>query len=167
MFIRLKKIQGKYYAYHVQNKRVWGRVKQKVRGYIGRAIFPKKTNDIDFFSFINQNIENYNKDLKSAVKDLIVWELHKHNLENEIKLDMSRETIKKNKKNIVIKLNDGFLYNTTIRNIIRFVPVGDDEYFIGREFAESFVKAGIGVPKELFVKLFQGLMKERGHPQIL
>lgn len=156
MFIRLKKIKGKYYAYHVQNKRVRGKVKQKVKGYIGRAYFPEKVNKKDFFEFVNTEINNYNKPFKEVIEDLIRWEFLKHNLKN---IELDKFSIKKDNNKIILKLNEGYLYDKTIKNIIKFKPVGDDEYIIGKEFAEVFVKAGIDIPKELFVKLFEKIIK--------
>ncbi|TKJ17080.1 hypothetical protein CEE44_00915 [Candidatus Woesearchaeota archaeon B3_Woes] len=156
MFVRLKKIKDKYYAYHVQNKRVRGKVKQKVKGYIGRAYFPKKTNEKDFFEFVNENINNYNKPFKEIIEDLIKWEFLKHNLKD---IELDKFLIKKDNNKIILKLNEGYLYDKTIKNMIKFQPVGDDEYIIGKEFAEVFVKAGIDIPKELFVKLFEKIIK--------
>ena len=153
MFIRLKKVKGKHYAYKVQNRRVRGKVKQKVKGYIGKALIPKKVNEKDFFEFINNS--SYNKDLKQAVEDLVSWELFKHGL--NLKLD--KYSLKQDNQKIVLKINEGYLYDKTIKDIINFHAVGDDEYFIGKEFAETFVKAGIDIPKELFVNLFEKIIK--------
>jgi hypothetical protein len=153
MFIRLKKIQGKHYAYKVQNRRVHGKVKQKVKGYIGRALIPIKVNNKGFFEFVSNS--SYNKDLKQTVEDLVRWELFKHDLK-DIKLE--KTSIKKNNQKIVLKINEGYLYDQTIKDIINFHAVGDDDYFIGQEFAEVFVKAGIDIPKELFVKLFEKII---------
>jgi len=155
MFIRLKKIKGKYYAYHVQNRRVRGRVKQKVKGYIGRAYFPKQVNDKNFFSFVGKDINSYEISLKKTVEDLVRWELYKHGLD-----DIDNNLITKDGSKVVLKLNEGYLYDKTIKDIIKFYVVGDDEYFIGKEFAEVFVKAGIKIPKELFVKLFEKIVKK-------
>ena len=138
MFIRLKKIQGKHYAYKVQNRRVHGKVKQKVKGYIGRALIPIKVNNKGFFEFVSNS--SYNKDLKQTVEDLVRWELFKHDLK-DIKLE--KTSIKKNNQKIVLKINEGYLYDQTIKDIINFHAVGDDDYFIGQEFAEVFVKADI------------------------
>jgi len=153
MFIRLKKVKGNYYAYKVQNRRVYGKVKQKVKGYIGKALIPKKVNEKSFFEFVNDN--SYNKPLKETVEDLVKWELFKHNLN----LKLEKNSLKQNNQKIVLKINEGYLYDKTIKDIINFHAVGDDEYVIGQEFAEVFVKAGIDIPKELFVKLFEKVIK--------
>ena len=160
MFIRLKKVQGKHYAYKVHNKRVRGKIKQKVKGYIGRAYIPKKANEKDFFKFTKKDIDSYDKLLKHTVEDLIKWELFKHNLDDVV-LDINKYALTKGNSKAILKINEGYLYNTTIKNIIKFHAVGDDEYFIGQEFAEAFVKAGIDIPKELFVKLFEDIIKRK------
>jgi hypothetical protein len=157
MFIRLKKVQGNHYAYKVHNKRVRGKVKQKVKGYIGKAIIPQKTNKKDFFEVIGMDPDSYDKSLKEAVNDLVKWELFKHNIEN-IKLE--KNSIKQDDQKIVLKINDGYLYDKTIKDIINFHAVGDDEYFIGKEFAELFIKAGIDIPKELFINLFEKMINK-------
>ena len=76
-------------------------------------------------------------------------------------MNIERYSITQNKNKVVLKLNEGYLYNKTLRELIKFHAVGDDKYMIGKEFAESFVKAGIDVPKELFVKLFEKLTKDK------
>ncbi len=160
MFIRLKKVQDKHYAYHVHNKRIRGKVKQKVKGYIGRAHIPSKLNDRDFFEFTKKDIKAYsNISLRDTVHDLAEWELFKHGLD-DFKLDRTKSAITKEGSNVVLKINEGYLYNKTIKDIINFHAVGEDTYFVGQEFAETFVKAGIAIPKELFVHLFEKLTSD-------
>ena len=155
MFIRIKKINNQNYAYHVENRRVRGKVKQKVKGYVGKVHIPKKVNKTSFMQFTNKKIEDYSiKNRKSNVHDLVQWELHKHGLTN-FTYDKQKNGIIREKTNMVLKINEGYLYDKTIKDILNFKPVGDDEYFIGKAFAETFVKAGIDVPKELFVKMFE------------
>jgi hypothetical protein len=160
MFIRIKKVNGKYYAYNVHNKRVNGKVKQKVKSYLGKAIVSKKIADIDFISFVKKDFEVYinEKSFREIVYDLILWELFRHGL-NDISINTKRYNITQNNNVVVLKLNDGYLSDKTLSNLLKFHAVGDDEYFIGKEFAEVFVKAGIDVPKEIFVKLFEKLIK--------
>ncbi len=154
MFIRLKKIQGKHYAYNVQNKRVRGKVKQKVKSYIGKAIIPKKTNEKDFFEFIRKDVSSYNKNIKETVEDLIKWELFKHDLK-DIKIDIKKYSITKDNEKIVIKLNEGYLYDKTVRNIIKFHAVGDDEYFIGKSLQKSLSKQELIYPKSFSSNYFK------------
>ena len=69
-------------------------------------------------------------------------------------------SISKKGSKVILKLNDGYLYDKTLKDITNFHVVGDDHYFVGKEFAETFVKAGIDIPKELFVKLFGEITKD-------
>jgi hypothetical protein len=160
MFIRIKEVNGQNYAYHVENRRVHGKVRQKVKGYVGKAHTPDKIHKTSFTDFTNKKLENYSvKNRKSTVHDLVQWELHKHGL-TDFTFDKQKNGIIKEKTNMVLKINEGYLYDKTIKDILNFKPVGDDEYFIGKSFAESFVKAGIDIPKELFVNLFEEMTKE-------
>jgi hypothetical protein len=155
MFIRIKKIQDKYYAYHVENKRVHGKVKQKVKAYLGKVCIPKKINNISFSSILKSNLEEYirSKTYKEIIEDLIRWELLRHEL-TDINLNIKTYSVEKENQKIVIKMNEGYLYDKTLTDLLRFQAVGEDEYFIGKEFAELFIKSGIEIPKDLFVKLF-------------
>ncbi|MCK4521965.1 MAG: hypothetical protein KAU20_05290 [Nanoarchaeota archaeon] len=156
MFIRVKKLKGNEYAYLVQNRRVRGKVKQKVKNYLGRVYSYEKINDNGFFEFVKKDVDDYMKDkqFRDIVKDLIRWEFYKHNIKG-IDVDYGRLNVKKGKKDCAVRLNDGFLYNKSLRELIRFTGVGDDEREIGYGLAEKFVKAGIKVPEELFVKVFE------------
>ena len=159
MFVRLKKIKGNFYAYHVENKRINGKVKQTSKKYLGKAIIPKKHRSQDFNDFIKKDYKEYSKkDYKKIIFDLIKFELDNYNL---VKIDVNLEKpiIEKDNMPVVIKLNDGFLYSQTIKNLLDFKPANDDNYLVGKEFAELFVKAGINIPKELFVELFEKMTK--------
>lgn len=161
MFIRIKKIQGKYYAYNVQNKRLHGKVRQKVKSYLGKTIIPAKSKDIDFFSFVKKDIDSYTdeKSYREIIYDLIKWELFRHD-SNDVDINVKRYSVTKEGSVVVIKINEGYLYNKTLNHLLKFQAVGDDEYFIGKEFAESLVKTGISAPKELFVKLFEKILEK-------
>ena len=72
----------------------------------------------------------------------------------KIKLNLNRKNVFE--KNIAIKNNEGFLCNHTIKKVFNFKPSEDEkETMFG--FAKVFVDAGIKVPKETFVKLFEKL----------
>jgi len=158
MFIRIKKVNGKDYAYHVHNKRIRGKVKQKVKSYLGKAIIPSKMKDIDFFLFVKKDIETYSaeRSYRDIISDLIRWELFRHDIK-DVDINIKRYSVTQKGSIVVIKMNEGYLYNKTLNHLLKFQAVGDDEYFIGKEFAEAMVKTGIEAPKELFVKLFEKL----------
>ena len=179
-FIRNKKIAGKEYAYLVQNKwykrRHKGKNKgprQKVSKYLGRVHVLGKVNDVDFYNFkkINvmkikdfQDTENlrFSRDLEqylkknnnsknSIFKDLIEWELFRHNIsDKEFTIDYSNKKVLKNNKPVSLKMNEGFLNSFTLSRIYNLKS--NDSYYL----AKCFVEAGIEIPKEVFVGMFGG-----------
>ena len=161
-FFRIKKIKGKEYAYLVENE--WKRKgsRQKVSKYLGRAYKFDFKNKIEFSEFIRNNeaekyvqVNNINK----IIQDLIEWELYKfHVNKQEFSIDLENKTIQKGKKNAVLIINEGFMCNFTLRNLLEFKPENDEETD-GYKFARAFVEAGIKVPQDVFVALFAKLYK--------
>ena len=160
MFFRIKKIKGKEYAYGVENE--WRRKgsRQRVKGYLGRVYRFNFKNNVDFLLFIkNKNLEEYmnNNGNKKIINDLVEWELHKHNIsKEEFLIDLNNKKIQKNKKNVVLFVNDGFMCNLTLKNLLDFKTEGDEQTD-GYRLAKAFVEAGIKVPQEVFVGICQKL----------
>jgi len=158
-FIRVKKISGKEYAYLVENK--WYKrgykskgkgSRQKVSKYLGRVYVFDKVNDKDFLTFkkIN-NLEQYlnNNNKNKIFRDLIEWELFRHNISNkEFTIDYSNKKILKNNRMVSLRMNEGFLNNFTLSRL--FNLKSGDSYYL----AKCFVEAGIEIPKEVFVGIF-------------
>ena len=162
-FIRVKKIDGKEYAYLVENRwykrRHKGKNKgprQKVSRYLGRVYKFNKEKDIDFYSFkkindLEQYLKNNSNNKNNVFRDLIEWELFRHNINKEdFTIDFSNKKILNNKTNkeVSLRMNDGFLNGFTLNRI--FNLNSRDSYYL----AKAFVEAGIEVPKEVFVGLF-------------
>lgn len=160
VFLRIKRIKGKEYAYLVENE--WKRKssRQQVKDYLGRVYRFDLRNDIDFSQFIKSgDIKDYiSKNGKNKViKDLIEWEFFKFSInKQEFSLDLDNKKFQKGNKNIVIFVNDGFMCSYTLRNLIEFMPEGDEE-LDGFRFAKAFVDAGVKVPRDVFVELCQKL----------
>ena len=159
-FFRLKKIKGKEYAYIVENE--WhskGR-RQKVKDYIGRAYRFDTTKNDDFLAFMKiVDSEDYinQKDKKGIIKDLVKWELYKFGVDNqEFSIDLNNIKIQKKNKNAVLMINEGFMCELTLKNLLEFKAEGDEQ-LDGYRFARAFVEAGIKVPQEIFVGLYQKL----------
>ena len=158
-FIRLKKINGKEYAYLVENK--WYKRKfknknkgsrQKVSKYLGKVYFFDKEKDVEFINFKNINdLEHYlkNNNKNQIVKDLVEWELFRNNIDKkEFIINFNDKKIKKKNKEVSLKLNEGFLNSYTLNRL--FSLKSDDSYYL----AKCFVEAGVEVPKEVFVGMF-------------
>ena len=158
-FIRIKKINRNEYAYLVENKWYKRGFKGKGRGsrqsvskYLGRVYFFATANDTDFYSFKGiQNIEEYLKTTarERVIEDLVEWELSRHNVDKvEFTVDFSNKKIVKKKREISLKMNEGFLNSFTLSRL--FNMRSNDGYYL----AKCFVEAGIEIPKEVFVGLF-------------
>jgi hypothetical protein len=177
MFFRIKKINGKEYAYKVKNRWTGQGARQKVVGYAGRVYRlggpPEKTKEISFEDYVSGMKKAYGEYLKEAdfdetVMDLIRWEITRHGGEivdknraivpfggEKISLELGKETISSNGKEIALKMNDGYLCRATLKSVFGAGLVEEQE--AGLDFAQALVSAGLRVPKEVFVKLYEKL----------
>ena len=162
VFFRIKKIKGKEYAYIVEN--IWKRKgsRQKVKGYIGRVYRFDLNNNADFLKFVEaQNVDEYigQSDIKKIINDLIEWEFFKFNIDKQqFCIELNDKKVQRNKKDIALLINDGFMCNLTLKNLFEF-NIENDEDNDGYRFARAFVEAGIKVPQDIFIGLFSKLYK--------
>lgn len=164
-FIRTKKINGKEYAYLAENRwlKTKKQPKQKVRAYLGRVISPdikEEMEDISFYDYKGvHDAESYvsEKSREDIIQDLIRFEIKKHECGN-IKFMHDKGSLKSKNRNVVLKINDGFLCSHTIQELLSLQSQGDEEEF-GIELAKAFVNAGIAVPREIFVGFFSKIFK--------
>ena len=175
MFFRIKKIKGKEYVYIVENEwkttaKLVGTLRgtkpkgsrQKVISYIGKSYRFELLNDIDFLQFMRiEDLQGYiqNNHKNQIIHDLIEWEFFRFGVsKKEFSIDLNNLKIQKNKKNVTFLINDGFLCNITLRNLINFKTAGDEQND-GYRLARAFVEAGIKVSQEVFIGLFGKLYK--------
>ena len=157
-FFRTKKIKGKEYAYIVENE--WRRKgsRQKVKGYVGRVHRFNLINNVGFLEHLKiENIENYtsNNDICNIISHLIEWELYRFNIsKSEFSIDLSNKRIQKSNKNVAFFINEGFMCSLTLKSLLEFRPEGDEQADAYR-LARVFVEAGIKVPQEIFIGLYQ------------
>lgn len=166
-FIRTKKIKKKSgncyeYAYLVENKwrkRLKGSKKgarQKVKAFLGRVYSLNLVNDRNFSEHYNiKDIDEYVKEnsLSKITKDLVLWEFFKHDVK-DVAVDFEEIILRKDKNKIVLRMNEGFLCDCTLKKLLNF-KFKEDEYDAGVVLAKVFVEAGIKIPRELFVKVFE------------
>jgi len=167
MYVRIKKIKGKEYAYLIQsrwrkrNKNGKNGPRQKVKGYLGRVYRFNVVKDIDFFEYFSiKNIDDYVKrnGKEKIINDLIEWEVHKHKInKKDFLINLKDNKIMKDNKNVVIKINEGYLCGETIRKLLNFRNREEEQQ--GLELAKRFVQVGIKVPNEVFVGYFEKINK--------
>lgn len=172
-FIRVKKFKKKdgsrvEYAYIVENKRYKRKkkVEQRFKKYLGRIYRPEKVNDTDFFEFHGvEDAKEYveNKDHIELVNDVLKWELSNHGFKEEkgvwknkdCFMNIKEKRVYNNKGNdIALAFNEGLFCTHNIRKIYNFKPTVSDEV-TGYKLAKAFVEAGLKVPKEVFVGVFE------------
>lgn len=167
-FIRVKQVKNNVYCYIVENKWIKGKKtpKQKVKKYLGR-VYMYYDNKKDFYRIMNiQDSAKYMKENAKAViiSDLIRAELlRKGFIDKKNKLiqdkvsylpDKNVFLVKGREKNISIASNHGFLHEWTIKRILDFKKKGNKRNS-GLLLAKYFVEAGIAVPREVFVVVFE------------
>jgi len=170
MFIRTKKIKKFEYAYKVKNKWTKSGTRQIIVAYLGRVHKPNKTRNIDFNEFVLKYLKkdtNYSKtNFKDIVDYLIRWELYRHgfngkNMEfrqKNLSLKFENNTLLHRKKSVVLAINEGFLCGETVKRILNF-KAEEDEEDTGFKLANVFVDAGIKIPKDIFVAMFEKKFK--------
>ncbi|MCB9361834.1 hypothetical protein H6504_00220 [Candidatus Woesearchaeota archaeon] len=163
-FIRLKrrslKTGDEFYAYLVKNS--WDketkRPKQKVAEYLGKLIIPEAPTTQtfeEFKSIPDVNLYASQTSLPTIIGDLVDWELSRHTL--DCTYDRTHRRLLRKNKDVVIKLHHGYLCSYTIRRIVNYLKKDndeEDEREVGKDIAERCLEAGIQIPKEIFIGLF-------------
>jgi len=159
-FVRIKKIKKWKYAYLVENKWKDSKAKQKVKQYLGR-VHPLE-------NIAGKSLE---KDIgkmnfKEAVVELLKFELMKNGF-SEGKKGLEKGSLMVNfekghflddKKPIVFESNEGFICSFTFDKIINFKKSKTEEE-TGLRLAEGILEAGISLPHDIFVKVFEKVHK--------
>lgn len=171
MYIRTKKINNTLYAYLVSAR--WSKrkkaPKQKTVKYLGKLYQLKKISNKSFEQFIKKNINKYLKltKPKKIILDLVRCELKNHKLkevkrdiwqQKNIKVDLKTKRVydENTNKTICLEINNNFLTTHTLRNIINFnAPPNLTNMQIGKSLAKAFLSAGITIPEQTFVNIFQ------------
>jgi hypothetical protein len=144
-YIRLKKVNSTNYAYYVETINTPKGPRQKVKQYLGRVFsFEHEINN-------TQEISGQNK--KTYLNSLVQREIFAINLEN-IKFNTIKMSFVKGNKNIVLKLNDGFLTSFTINRLLNFKK-SDDLNKDALTLANFFLQAGLTISEEEFVEFYR------------
>ena len=158
-FVRAKKIKGKKYAYLVENLWKKGKVKQKVKKYLGAIV--ELSPRID--PAPAPVIIDFSQPTKHCIALIIKNELFKRGFIQkrqtltlgEIKVNFSRYTITKSGKSAVILINGRYLYSTQLRYLINFFEPEEYADQKGEKLAQAFSDAGISISSEHFIALYK------------
>jgi hypothetical protein len=169
MFIRIKKVKGMEYAYKVKNKWTKKGPRQKTVKYLGRVHNFEKKKELDFLQenkITNPNDYAAQKKWPEIVNDLLICELKSHGFRKKdnvwlckgCTVDLNQNTILKGSKVAVLAMNEGFLCNETLQQALTFKPEGIEKD-IAYDLANVLVSAGIATPEQLFISLYEKIMK--------
>jgi len=173
MFVRIKNIQKKRYAYMVKN--TWSKRKkvsrQKVVRYLGPIVTLEKTNEKHFHDY--HGIEDMQKFLKlfpsrTIFTKLLELELVNHGFEkkgnkmtkDDITVSLSTRNVAKGSLPIVLELNEGFISNYTLSKLYNFRSKTFNPKKEGLDFANIYLQAGMSMNDEVFVALFNKVYKK-------
>ncbi len=175
-FIRVKKFKRKdgsrvEYAYIVENKRYkrQGKVRQKSKKYLGKVYRFDKVENSEFLEFHNiEDVKEYvgDKNHIEIMNDVLKWELSNHGFKEDEGVWKNKDCFMniKDKKvynekgnDIALAFNEGLFCTHNIRKIYNFKATFSDEES-GYKLAKAFVEAGLKVPKEVFVGVYEKIV---------
>ena len=155
-FVRIKKINNAPYAYLVESVSTKKGPRQKVKGYLGRVYEFKRQHDV-VASTRAKTARDLLVNLAAAQLESIGFKekgkkyYHKNIVFSPNSLSITKET---NKKQSIIKLNDGYLCGFTLKRILSFRKTKD----VTRDahtLAKYFLTAGIPLSEDQFVNYYQ------------
>lgn len=162
-FIRIKRIKGHKYAYFVENSWTSSGPRQQTKKYLGKLVEIEPISDEDFISsWLKQDLSNYllKSEFNAIILDNIVFELSRMGFQkeaegifskNSLRIDIKNLKISDNKKPLVIKLNEGFLCELTLKNLLDYGGENDPS---GLRLASLLVNAGLNIDEDIFIALF-------------
>ncbi len=173
MFIRIKKIKGMQYAYLV--KSVWKEqtARQKVVKYLGKIYQVPKVNQGSFQEFCEKEKKNI-KEAKEIIQSLMEWTLYQHGFVKDQLLQTkwiyehgkivgNPETFEltSGQKEVTLKINQGHMNSFSLQELskIELSAKTEEQRKAATILAKAFVAAGIEVPQETFIDIFQQIYK--------
>ncbi len=162
MFIRTKQIKKQTYAYLVEN--TWKRTgsRQEVTGYLGKYI--KLTPNTTTQPALSQN-QTYENLMYELLKITLLdhgfrisssshFVLLTRDSNKTISINLQRQHVTCDDKPVVLSLNNGYLCEQTLTNLLRFSP-SDNPEETAHDLAQALLTAGINISTENLLILFE------------
>jgi hypothetical protein len=159
MFVRVKKIKGRPYAYLVENEWTpWGS-RQRVTKYLGKTHFLEKLNEAE---------HELPAGLKNAVIEAAIQELKNHGFvekegkyhSEEIVVDLKEKTVRQKTKKAVLSMNEGYMCDHTLQELLNFEHEDHPEKS-AKKLASLALESGLKLTNEQFVHLFEQAKEEK------
>ncbi|MCB9359542.1 hypothetical protein H6503_06440 [Candidatus Woesearchaeota archaeon] len=182
VFIRKKNINGKQYAYLVKNRWTDKGSRQKAK-YLGKIIHLDIVDDkLNFREMIqskfSMNVEEFFRGHSKTeiLNEMVFYELIRRGFDwEEIQINDERRNLlannkyyyrarnlyhKKNHREAIIEINEGFLCKLALDKFARTKIEGYDEREKGIQLAKLLLEAGLKIDRDLFVLMFEKWDKE-------
>lgn len=164
MFVRIKRIKGKKYAYLVENEWTSKGPRQKVTKYLGSVIEPVEA-EKDFSLGENPEETFAKKTFKELIEFAVELELGRRGfkksdevfINEKIVVKFPEYLVMKGAKNVVLKMNKGFFCRETTHALLNYDSSNDHS---GRVLAQLLISSGLPENEELFVELFAKSRKD-------
>ncbi len=159
MFVRIKKIKGRPYAYLVQNEWTpWGS-RQRVSQYLGKTHNLKR---------LSEGLTELPTGYQEATIKAITQELLNHGFSQKgnelhketITVNLQEKTIRSNNKKAVLAMNEGYLCDHTFQQLLTYQPEEKQEQN-AKKLANTVLEAGLKLTNEQFVHLFEQVKGEQ------
>ncbi|MGM5480973.1 MAG: hypothetical protein ACQESE_01035 [Nanobdellota archaeon] len=158
MFVRAKLVKGKSYGYLVDNKWIDGKVRQKVKKYLGPIKELPESDDAYSYFDLDTSLSS-----RACLRDCIAREFlnrgfvrDKNKLKKEtIIIDLVTGRIRSGNKQIVLFLNGRYLYDGLLGYLLSFNDPEPEKDAPGTRLAQAFSDAGIGIDKSVFIQLYK------------
>ena len=153
MFVRVKKIKEREYAYLVENEWTpWGS-RQRVKKYIGKACKIER---------IAEETEKLPKGFKDAILTAAMQELKNHGFkeqEGKLKKDnmifsINERKVIENGKNIALSLNEGYFCEETLKQLLSYT-LEERPDTSAKKLAILALETGLKLTNEQFIHLFE------------
>ena len=165
MYIRIKtkknnKEKITKYAYLVENKRRWKKPKQKVKKYLGKVYEYPNTQ--------SSSIDISNLSYQDSIKQILLshlleinFKLNEDLIQNEdLSVNLIDFKVKNSKnKNAVIKLNDGFISNYSLKQALKFNLPNATDKECAKALATILISSGFKLTDDTFISLFKKVYK--------
>jgi len=164
MFIRIKKIKGSDYAYLTQNTWTEKGSRQSKTIYLGK-IYRLGPLSVPFVPPSGTPLEFLHSLLGSLLKsahfispDGMVW------TSDQIVINLTKKTVRYKAKRAVLEINEGFLCDLTLQNLLHFSErkyaqdLQHQELHPGKILAQRLLEAGIPMASSDFILTFEFLV---------
>ena len=167
VFIRTKRFSSQLYGYVVENTWTPRGPRQKVTQYLGKITLQPPVTARPF-----PNVDIGRLSYPDALRAVLIWNLLQiefkaqqgssaHLYEwNKITADTLLFTLKHaDGKDAIIKRDEGYLCTIGFQHLVNFT-MEENEEKTGYAFARAFVDAGLDVPRDVFVRIFEKIWRD-------